>query len=618
MDENVVHPFSQPTPSKPKSPSPEHITKAVHSTPSKTLDTFVTAPVNIKIPQFADNIDEFKFSNSPILDDNTLVNSTVPIYDITSQTCGNTDVTLSSSQPPTDEVIVTVPNSTNPRKRQRIHSESNPVIEAISTGTQTDPLPECFTSTSTSPIRFPIDNSSSPPIDIDMATDSVTLLPPSPSQIIITKPNDDQTLKMARDYFGGKPYAGQQKLVADKYPKPSELRKLAAEDPKKAANFIFNYKKEERIEYPEKPKLIKFFEDAWNKPDPPNGGQKIKEIKVDEHTVLRPGQNDKFKYLGVNILANGQVEQVSLHQFKEMLAKIDGTKLDGRTKFKLMEKYGLPKLLFIMENSDQTRAELRKINGCYRNFVRKVHSLRHDFTVSGLHLKPHNGGIGATDIEERVARGKYNATTKMINDQSSKSFRKVVEKSKIVKVRRDNAKYLAIGEDDTDLRSQHQHRLLSRLTKSARVNTTAKSFFENKRANRWINNDRIPSKLRNDFFKLRYNIMPTRSSTSETVKHLISKCTANKGLITLRHNEVINHLLRIGPRNKDARVYKEKTFMTGDGYIKPDLIMITNNMAKVFEIAVPYEEDEKALETLYNTKLKKYKKHEAILKENLQ
>ncbi|KAI3378532.1 hypothetical protein SNEBB_011279 [Seison nebaliae] len=527
------------------------------------------------------------------------------------------------------------------RKRKRFTSPF-PQIEVCSIGTQTNNVPyslmtDTLTTSATSPIKF-IDHLESPTTpheDVNMSSDSIIILPSSPCRIIINKSNDDQTLKMARDYFGGKPYAGQQKLLADKYPTASELKTLAAQDPKKAANFIFNYNKKENPKYPEKNKLIKFFEDAWNKRDPPNGGAKINEIHLDNSTTLLPiSEDDKIKYLGVNILPGGQIEQVTLSEFKNMIGKIDGTKLDGRTKFRIMEKYGLPQLLFKMEHSDQRRAELRKINGCYRNFVRKVHSLRHDFTTSGLHLKPCNGGIGATDIEERVARGKYNATTKMINDNSSKSFAKVVVKSKIAKIRKDNAKYLAIGDDDSDLKSQHQEKLLNRLSKTARVNTSAKSFYQNKRANRWINNDRIPNKLKNDFFKLRYNIMPTRSSTrffnggktkcrgcggpSENVKHLISKCAANKGLITLRHNSLIENLIKIGPRNQEVRILKEKTFQTSEGVIKPDLITISNNIAKVFEVAVPFEEDEKTLEKMYANKLKKYKEHSDIIRESLQ
>ncbi|KAI3390211.1 hypothetical protein SNEBB_011027, partial [Seison nebaliae] len=529
-------------------------------------------------------------------------------------------------------------------------------------------------STSTSPTRH--DHQSEE--DVNMTLNTIDGTADSPDLIVIQKPDEDQSLKMARDYFGGKPYVGQQKVIADAYPTDEEMKNLVAQDPKKAANFIFHQDKNFKPQYPGKEQLIQFFSEAWNKPNPPNGdkfdinknygsrngnnlsitsqirvqevvdavtkmnasgapgpdGNTIKPIKLDDAFIINPGPENSFKYLGVRILHNGLIQEVTVKDLKSMIAKVDRTKLDGRSKFRLMERYGLPQLIFIMENSDQSRSELRKLNGCYRNFVRKIHSLRHDFPNDGIHLKPQNGGLGATDIEERVARGKYNAATKMINDNSSKAFANVVEKSKIKKTRADNAKYLSIGDDDSDLKEKHQEKLVNHLSKSARVNSSARPFFKNKRANKWISNSRIPNKMKTDFIKLRYNIMPTRSSTkffnggktrcrgcggpSESVKHLISKCPANQGLITLRHNALIKQLVNIGPRYDNTRIHQEKVFNTTEGKIKPDLILVNGKTAKVFEVAVPFEENEKILEQNYDAKLNKYKKHHDIIAESLQ
>ncbi|KAI3379629.1 hypothetical protein SNEBB_010516, partial [Seison nebaliae] len=527
--------------------------------------------------------------------------------------------------PPTDENVNNL-SKDNPLKRQRVDHPS-PIKQYRSVYTQTTKTE--MISSSTSPTRHNLQSGE----DIDMSSNSNDRTAASPDLIVIEHKSDDQSLKMARDYFGGKPYVGQQKVVSQPYPTDEEMKLLVAQDPKKAANFIFHQNKNTETQYPPKDQLIKFFSEAWNKAKPPNGNS-IKPIKVGNDFTIKPGPENSFKYLGVRILQNGLIQEVTVKDLKTMISKVDKTKLDGRSKFRLMERYGLPQLLFIMENSDQTRAELRKLNGCYRNFVRKIHSLRHDFPNDGLHLKPHNGGLGATDIEERVARGKYNSATKMINDNSSKAFTNVVEKSKVKKIRADNAKYLSIGEDDTDLKDKHQDKLINHLSKSARVNSSAKVFFKNKRANKWINNSRIPNKMKTDFLKLRYNIMPTRSSTkffnggktrcrgcggpSESVKHLISKCSANQGLITLRHNAIIKELIRIGSRQEDTRIYQEKVFNTAEGRIKPDLILVNDNTAKVFEVAVTFEDNENTLNQMYDAKFKKYKKHQDIIAESLQ
>ncbi|KAI3379594.1 hypothetical protein SNEBB_006456, partial [Seison nebaliae] len=625
------------------------------------------------IPKFTESSENFVFhsySTTPKNGEST--------NNIVSQICSTPDVGLLFSQSPTAENVDTPFKMNNPLKRQRVFT-SSPIKEFRTCSTQTNIIETISTATSPIKLQEQPNNDQIIQDDIDMSSESIIPLNVTQDQIIITETQADQSLKMAREYFGGKPYTGQQKLVAEKYPSPDEMKILVAQDCKKAANFIFNHEKNESYQAPNNEELVRFFSEAWNKPKPTNGnkykieqnygpkngnnlsitsqlkvqevvdaitrmntsgapgpdGAPINNIKLDESMEITSNKGNSFKYLGVTILPNGAIQQATVKDLKEMIKKVDSVKIDGRAKFRIMERYGLPQLLFIMEQSDQTRAELRKLNGCYRNFVRKIHSLRHDFPNDGIHLKPQNGGIGATDIEERIARGKYNSTTKMINDTTSKSFVKIVNKSKIKKVRTDNAKYLTIGDDDTDLKGKHQEKLINHLSKSARVNTSAKPFYKNKRANRWITNQRIPNKLKNDFFKLRYNIMPTRSSTrffnggkircrgcggpTENVKHLISKCPANHGLITLRHNSIIKELIRIGSRNPETtRIFQEKTFETTDGRIKPDLILVSNRTAKVFEVAVPFEENDSTLETNYQNKLKKYKKHHDIIAESLQ
>ncbi|KAI3378728.1 hypothetical protein SNEBB_005589 [Seison nebaliae] len=356
-------------------------------------------------------------------------------------------------------------------------------------------------------------------------------------------------------------------------------------------------------------------------------GAPNKSMKINEEFTIELNNNPTFKYLVVNIKSNGIVEEITSNDLKEMIEKVEKSKLDGKTKFRLMERYGLPKLIFIMKNSDQTRAELRRLNGQYRKFVRKIHGLRHDFKNEGLHLKPINGGYGATDIEERIARGKYNSASKMINDQSSKAFSKVVEKSKVPKIKMNNAKYLKISrpEDELDLKNFHQTNLLNGLVKSNRVRESAKPFFNNKRANRWITNDRIPQKYKQDFMKMRYNIMPTRSSTrffnggqsrcrgcmgqTENVSSFYTPAIEN-------NNAVIDFLVKNGTRYPTT-IFREKTFQTADGVIKPDLITVSNNTAKVFEVAVTFEDDDTSLEKMFKEKLSKYQKHKEVIGEAL-
>ncbi|KAI3387056.1 hypothetical protein SNEBB_001086 [Seison nebaliae] len=81
---------------------------------------------------------------------------------------------------------------------------------------------------------------------------------------------------------------------------------------------------------------------------------------------------------------------------------------------------------------------------------------------------------------------------------------------------------------------------------------------------------------------------------------------------------MIKELVRIGPRQEDTRLYQEKVFNTVDGRIKPDLILVNGNTAKVFEVAVPFEDNEKTLEQMYDEKFKKYKQPQDIIAESLQ
>ncbi|KAI3384328.1 hypothetical protein SNEBB_010903 [Seison nebaliae] len=637
------HSLSQFTSQQEKSPAIDFSSQPSIPSNPETMELEVNDTITesiISIPKFTESTIQFTFP-----DHSTTPNKNEePTNNIASQICSTPDVGILFSQSPTAVNVGSSLKSNNPLKRQRVYT-SSPRKEFRTCSTQTDTIET--KSTATSPILIQEKSITDNQIiqdDINMSSESIVPLTNTQDLIVVSETPSDQSLRMAREYFGGKPYTGQQKLVTEKFPTPEEMKALVAQDCKKAANFIFNFEKNKSHQSPDREQLIKFFSEAWNKPKPPDGnkfkiennyGASINTIKVDDTMELTTNKNNPFRYLGVTILPSGAIQQVTVKDLKDMINKVDAVKIDGRAKFRIMERYGLPQLLFTMEHSDQTRAELRKLNGCYRNFVRKIHSLRHDFPNDGIHLKPQNGGIGATDIEERIARGKYNSATKMINDNSSKSFVNIVNKSKIKKVRTDNAKYLRIGDDDTDLKGKHQEKLIDHLSKSARVNTSAQPFYKNKRANRWITNQRIPNKMKNDFFKLRYNIMPTRSSTrffnggktrcrgcggpTENVKHLISKCPANQGLITLRHNCIIKELTKIGSRNtENTKIYQEKVFETADGRIKPDLILVTNRIAKVFEVAVPFEDNDSTLENNYQNKLKKYKKHNDIIAESLQ
>ncbi|KAI3381717.1 hypothetical protein SNEBB_002094 [Seison nebaliae] len=605
----------------PKPPIPD-IFRNINS-PSTTTGTAevdssheeVLANESIEIPSFTETIaDEvYQFKNDTILptEDNI---KTITVTKKTNdgspnQPCKfNSIKFLSSLRPTANDVILGVRNNS---KRRRTNSTNDYItnckkcnIVKISTATQTDNSPATTPGIIFTQPQNPLSQNNN---------DDLMIIDPPEEYITVEMDTNDQTMRMAREYFGGKPFDGQQKLMAEPYPSDKEMVKLAREDTKKAANFIFNYDKKNKTK-----------------------GAQPKSITTKSGNTINHLEEHQFKYLGVDIDQFGNIKQTTIAEFKELINKVDQTPLDGRTKFKIVEKYGLPKVLFRMANSDQTRAELRKINGAYRKFVRSTHRFRNDFPITGMHLAPNNGGVGATDIEESVARSIYKSSSKMLEDNSSKYFQKVVKAANINKRRDDNGKYLKVQDmaDNMDLKTYHQEKLLNRLMKSQRVAESAKPFFQNKRANKWIKNDRLPTKVRNDFFKLRYNIMPTNSTThffnggkkkcrgcggpSENVKHLITKCPATKGLVMDRHNEIIRKLVALGQRQNGARIYQEKCFQTEDGIIKPDLIIVNGNTAKIMEIAVTMEDNEHSLEKRYQEKLNKYKKYNHIFQEQLR
>ncbi|KAI3383440.1 hypothetical protein SNEBB_007068, partial [Seison nebaliae] len=571
--------------------------------------------------------EKFHFTNGT---DTPITDSTITILDNKNANDGNNQLCdispikfLSSLIPTTNDVIL---GNRNNEKRRRCNS----------TNIFNSNCPKC--DTIKVHMATQTDDPSIKDNDIILINESsnnnelMIIDPPANDHIIIELDSPDQTLKMARDYFGGKPFEGQQKLKAENYPTDNELVKLAREDMKKAANFIFTYDKSNKTKFPEQKVLSEYFMNAWNK-DPPS--TKFDKFDYESGNSIDHLQEKQFRYLGVEIDQFGNVKQTTIQDFKELIEKVNKTPLDGRTKFKIVEKFGLPKVLFQMSNSDQTRAELRKINGAYRRFVRNTHRFRHDFPSDAIHLKPNNGGIGATDIEESVARSIYNSSSKMLEDTTSKYFQKVVKEANVAKTRNDNAKYLKIDKmkQPMELNEYHQEKLLNNISKSQRVAETAKSFFKNKRANKWIKNERLPAKIRNDFFKLRFNIMPTNSTThffnggkkkcrgcggpSENVKHIITKCPATKGLVMDRHNEIMRMLIGIGQRQRGAKIYQEKCFRTEDGIIKPDLIVVNGNTAKVMEIAVTMEENENSLGKIFKEKLAKYNKYSHIFQEEL-
>ncbi|KAI3378732.1 hypothetical protein SNEBB_005667 [Seison nebaliae] len=524
----------------PKPPIPEMFRTMVNPlSPNIVIDpitesaTDVTTIVNenthsndesMEIPSFTeappDELFQFNTENiSPTKD----IIVTIPVTKKTTdgsspQICKKNSIKfLSSLRPTVDDVILGERNNSKRRRCNNTNEYNNSCqkcnIVKKSIATQTDTTP----TNNEEDVIFIEDNTTI------NNNDNINDNPPTEC-ITIEQDAPDQTMRMAREHFGCKPFEGQQKLRAENYPSKEELIKLAREDMKKAANFILNYDKENKTKFPGKNTLV----------------------------------------------------------------------------------------------HDQTRAELRKINGAYRKFVRKTHRFRHDFPSDGMHLAPNNGGVGATDIEEKVARSIYNSSSKMIEDNTSKYFQKVVRAANIAKKRDDNAKYLKINEMDEqmELKEYHQSKLLNRISKSQRVANSAKPFFNNKRANKWIKNDRLPTKVRNDFFKLRYNIMPTNSTThffnggkkkcrgcggpSETVKHLITRCPGTKGLIMNRHNEVMKRLIKLGTRQRNTTTYQEKCFKTEDGVVKPDLVIVNGKTATIMEIAVTFEENEQSLSRMYS------------------
>ncbi|KAI3386215.1 hypothetical protein SNEBB_004475 [Seison nebaliae] len=68
-------------------------------------------------------------------------------------------------------------------------------------------------------------------------------------------------------------------------------------------------------------------------------GAPNKSMKINEVFTIEPNNDPKFKYLGVNIKSNGTVEEITNNDLKEMIEKVEKSKLDGKTKFRLMERY---------------------------------------------------------------------------------------------------------------------------------------------------------------------------------------------------------------------------------------------------------------------------------------
>ncbi|KAI3389125.1 hypothetical protein SNEBB_011305 [Seison nebaliae] len=453
------HPFSQPTPHKlgsspSHSPTPSRTTDTYVTAVNSTITSLQSSSINngstSSSPSVNDTTSDITISekiNTKFSDKNSLEikftssaigsHSTITTSDMTSSTLWEIpSIPDLQTELPT-LFTVAVPSTIEPRRKR---PRSSPIPQLPTTasttstqtgtttmerstqtrdvGVQTSPTKH-DSSTNTmekydppsnpQPTMDPMEQTNLATIteevvvlsNTEMADDDIIpIARESPDRIVITKIDEDNTKKMTRDYFGGKPFTGQQKIINEKMPTAEALKKLPAEDMRKAAFFIFDFKENEETKYASKQSIVNFFRTAWNKPAPTqpstfdinhnysaNNGINPKPIKINEQFTINPTTESGFKYLRVDILPNGLVKQVTYEDLKEMIEMVDRTSLNGIVKFKIIERNGLPKLLFRMENSGQTRAELRRMNGLYRKFARKVNMLRGDFPSDGLHLK---------------------------------------------------------------------------------------------------------------------------------------------------------------------------------------------------------------------------------------
>ncbi|KAI3379595.1 hypothetical protein SNEBB_005867, partial [Seison nebaliae] len=266
-------PSLQQTPCKPKSRSPSQ-----PPSPSKTLDTFVTATDAIFSSSqstitlsnhgsppsstscinpttdvtLTENI-QTKFSDKDPLEVNftssppaTHSNSSVTTSDPTSSTlCETPSIPHLQTELPTLFTVADPSTNEPSRKRQRSSLIPLPPSTPLAPGKTYVSI-----STQTSNADFELvhgeDNTQSlsashsiPKVtpmapneplatimeetvvisDTEMEDDDcIPIVNELPDQIIITKADETNSMQMARDYFGGKPFTGQQKITNEKYP----------------------------------------------------------------------------------------------------------------------------------------------------------------------------------------------------------------------------------------------------------------------------------------------------------------------------------------------------------------------------------------------------------------
>lgn len=75
---------------------------------------------------------------------------------------------------------------------------------------------------------------------------------------------------------------------------------------------------------------------------------------------------------------------------------------------------------------------------------------------------------------------------------------------------------------------------------------------------------------------------------TETLGHVLGKCTSGKGTQVSRHNDMVRLLAKELERN--STVYEEQTFdLEEGGVLKPDLVITNTRQAYILDVTVHFE-----------------------------
>lgn len=323
-------------------------------------------------------------------------------------------------------------------------------------------------------------------------------------------------------------------------------------------------------------------------------------FKVDGDRIPQKSLSDIWKYLGIDF--EGDVvsdnENVSL---ATMLDNITKAPLKPQQRICLLKEVVVPRVMHKLVLGRCTASKLKRIDVHIRNNVRSWLKLPHDLPKSYFYTACKSGGLGLPCMQFVVPLQRLKRLTNLLESDNNKIAAMASSglMERIVFRSRNSLAFL--GESPT--KDLYENYWKDRLSESCDGKDLV-GAGNHKSSSMW--NSCLSSQTSGEdyihYHALRSNSIPTKVRTSrgrrvrdmscragclmtETVHHVIQQCHRTHGGRVLRHDRVVN-MLRDEFTARHGVAHKEPRINTAVGLRKPDLIVVSDDVAYVVDVQI--------------------------------